>query len=238
MISAKTAEAANQPGEQAAARVRSASAVGEREQASRGGALSCAASRPGPMSRRRSIRAATSRRASGRRRAGPAPPAAAPANGRSSSAQPSGVTQRSHQRHEVSATIRSSEREGERPRRRSPVASRRVGASWLASAPTPTKTAATAAIASARKAEGPAARPPARSPTSRSPARRSARPAPTPASAARKRRAAADRSGEDELAAAGVLLGAQRPHRGEDAPQPRRRCERMPPVRQRRSRRP
>ncbi len=66
----------------------------------------------------------------------------APVNGRSSSAQPSGVIHRSQPTPlEVSASTRSSKARPTIPPPSS-SASRRVGASWLASAPTPANTAA------------------------------------------------------------------------------------------------
>ena len=48
-----------------------------------------------------------------------------------------------------------------------PVAMRRVGATWLATAPTPTKTGSGETSASERKTEGPAPARPARIPASR-----------------------------------------------------------------------
>ena len=73
-----------------------------------------------------------------------------PANGRISSAHPSGVAQRSQAAPvEVSAITRSS---SDRPTTALPSSSamRRDGASWLAIAPTPTYTGATDTVASAR----------------------------------------------------------------------------------------
>ncbi len=70
-------------------------------------------------------------------------------NGRSSSAQPSGVSQRSQPAPaDVSAITRSS---SDRPTNAPPSSSaiRRVGASWLASAPTPTYTGIVETTASA-----------------------------------------------------------------------------------------
>jgi hypothetical protein len=82
----------------------------------------------------------------------------APVNGRSSSTQPSGVNHRSHPSpFEVSATTRNTnETTTTAPPNSS--ASRRVGATWLATAPTPAYTGITETIASARYAAPPASR--------------------------------------------------------------------------------
>ena len=92
--------------------LRSACAVGEESSRRRGAAVSRAGSTPVPMSRRRrsAPRAATSTKvaATGRARTS----GRAPVNGRSSSAQPSGVAQRSQPTPlEVSAITRSSKRQ-------------------------------------------------------------------------------------------------------------------------------
>ncbi len=74
----------------------------------------------------------------------------APLNGRSSSAQPSGVSQRRTPRPStVSARIRSRKRTATTTKPSS-SATRRVGASWLASAPIEAHTTATLAVARAR----------------------------------------------------------------------------------------
>ena len=129
---------------------RSACAIGEESSRRRGAALSRAGSTPVPTSRPAAIRAAAasvsalaasgSSRTSGR----------APVNGRSSSAHPSGVAQRSQPAPlEVSAITRST--------RNSPIvalpsssAMRRVGASWLTRAPTPANTGTSDTVASDR----------------------------------------------------------------------------------------
>ena len=74
----------------------------------------------------------------------------APVNACISSAQPNGVAQRSHAAPEdVSAATRST-KVAARAAVASPVAWRRVAATWLASAPMPANTAPTPRIASAR----------------------------------------------------------------------------------------
>jgi hypothetical protein len=73
------------------------------------------------------------------------------AKGRSSSAQPRGVAQRSQSTPADgrAATVRSAKAITSTPVA-SPVAMRLVGASWLATAPTPANTGTTETIASAR----------------------------------------------------------------------------------------
>ena len=76
-----------------------------------------------------------------------------PANGRISSAQPSGVSQRSQPAAPtVSATTRSRKNSPAAPPATS-AAIRRLGASWLATAPMPTNTGMTEMVARARYAE-------------------------------------------------------------------------------------
>ena len=130
--------------------MRSACAVGEDSSARRGSALSRAGSIPVAMSRVAAIRAAAATSstvaATGRTRTR----GRAPLNGRSSSAHPSGVAQRSQPMPSaVSATTLSAKHS---PTTAPPSSSAilRVGASWLAMAPTPAKTGTTDAVASAR----------------------------------------------------------------------------------------
>ena len=75
---------------------RSASAVGEESRRPRGGALSSLASSPVPTSRRSAIRAETASSAAVAAASSSSTAGCGPANGRISSAQPSGVAQRSH----------------------------------------------------------------------------------------------------------------------------------------------
>jgi hypothetical protein len=85
-------------------------------------------------------------------------------NARISSVQPSGVSQRSHSALDaVSAMTRSRKASASTPAAIS-IATRRVGAIWLASAPMPTKTGIGEMIASARNAESAAVRRPATRP--------------------------------------------------------------------------
>ena len=207
--------------------VRSASAVGEESRRRRGGALSWAASRPWPMSRRRSIRAATSSRASVASAGRSSTAGRAPANGRSSSAQPSGVAHRSQPADEVSATIRrSSATASTAPA--IPVAMRRVGAIWLATAPTPTNTGSGETSAIERKTEGPGPARPARIPASSASHRRSLRPSRSPPSARRNTSARLTGAGR------GRARGGRHPPRRaarappRAAPQPRRRSPKAP----------
>ena len=130
--------------------LRRASAAGEDSRPSRGSALPRAGSRPLPRSRRAASRAAvpsssTLAAAGSRSTAG-----RAPVNGRSSSAQPSGVAQRSQPAPlAVSATARSSRNSATAPPPSS-RATRRDGASWLATAPSPANTGITETVARAR----------------------------------------------------------------------------------------
>ena len=79
----------------------------------------------------------------------------APANGRSSSTQPSGLAQRSQPAFvAVSATTRTANATASTPNDMA-SARRRFGAIWLASAPTPTNTGTGDTTASARYAEPP-----------------------------------------------------------------------------------
>ena len=71
------------------------------------------------------------------------------ANGRIASAHPSGVAQRSQSADEVADTVRRANATASTAVA-SPVAIRRVGASWLVTAPTPANTGTTETIASAR----------------------------------------------------------------------------------------
>jgi hypothetical protein len=105
------------------------------------------------------------------------------ANGRRFSAQPSGVTQRSQPAEEVSAAIRSSSATASTPL---PIATapRRVGAIWLASAPTPANTGIGESSASARYAEPPTPGRPVSRPRNRA-THRIAAPAAMPATPAR-----------------------------------------------------
>ena len=167
MMSGEDADA-DQPGEQAAAL--GAQREGRRRgRAGAGAAGRCRGRRAGPGRCRaaRSIRAADEQEGERGQGAGRSSTAGrAPANGRSSSAQPSGVAHRSQPADEVSATIRSEQRDGEHAAPAIPVAMRRVGATWLATAPTPTKTGSGETSASERKTEGPAPARPARIPAS------------------------------------------------------------------------
>ena len=99
----------------------------------------------------------------------------------------------------------------------SSTARRRVGASWLASAPTPTNTGITEHAASARYADGPAG-----SRASTSAAKHATHSSSPPIAIAMSAVTYAPRRLDDarqhKLAAAGVLLGSQRPHCGEHAP--------------------
>ena len=128
---------------------RSAWAVGEPSMRRCGSASSRACSSPLPTSRRSAIAAASPSRttlaASGRS----STTGRGPANARSSSIQPSGVAQRSAVRLDVSATTRTRNAAATAPPPSS-RATRRFGATWLARAPTPTKTGITATTASAR----------------------------------------------------------------------------------------
>ena len=148
-----------------ASSLRSAWAVGEDSSAKRGAAESRDGNRPLPMSPR-FARSAT------RARTAAAPTASASRtsagrgrmNGSISSAQPSGVTHRSHAAPDaVSATARISSATATAPK---PIhiATRRRGASWLASAPTPANTGIGAMIVNASTSEPPAGRPPTTSP--------------------------------------------------------------------------
>jgi hypothetical protein len=134
---------------------RTAWAAGDDSPAMLGGALSRAANTPAPMSRRWAIRHAATRSSAVRSAIGTSRTGCAPTNGRSSSAQPNGVTQRSHSSvSDVSATIRrSSPTTSAMPP--IPSAPRRVGASWLVNAPIPAYTTAGETSASARYAAPP-----------------------------------------------------------------------------------
>jgi hypothetical protein len=118
------------------------------------------------MSRRRAIHAAATSSATVARAGRSSTAGRAPVNGRSSSAQPSGVTHRSQPAEEVSATIRTSSATASAPPAM-PIAVRRVGATWLASAPTATKTGSGDTSAIDRNTDGPAPARPSRIPTSR-----------------------------------------------------------------------
>ena len=84
------------------------------------------------------------------RRAGAERAGWAPVNGRNSSAQPSGVAQRSHAPPvHVSAITRRSQNSTAAALDRA-RATRRFGASWLATAPIPTNTGTTETVARAR----------------------------------------------------------------------------------------
>ena len=107
--------------------VRSASVVGEESRRRRGGALSWAASRPWPMSRRRSIRAATSSRASvaraGRirtagRGAGERPQLLCPAQRRRPPQPAGGRGVRDHPQQQRDGEHRAGDPRGHAPRRR------------------------------------------------------------------------------------------------------------------------
>ena len=117
------------------------------------------------MSRPRSTRAATTSRASVASAGRISTAGRAPVNGRSSSAQPSGVAQRSQPADDVSATMRRSSASASAAPA-IPVAARRVGATWLATAPTPTNTGSGEMSATERKTEGPPPARPMRMPTS------------------------------------------------------------------------
>ena len=93
---------------------------------------------------------------------------------------------------------------------------RRVGASWLASAPTPTNTGTTDAVASASSADPPAGRP-ARTRPANSAIPRTRTPAAIAASAERYVVPRPTGAGEHELHPAGVLLGPQRAHRSQQS---------------------
>ena len=155
MMSAKKPLATSQPARLPRS-LRSASAVGEDSPVDRGGALSRRERRPLPMSRRAAIAPATAIASAAAASGSSRTAGRAPVKGRSSSLQPSGVAQRSHPSpDEVSATTRTTSASvtAALP---SSSATRREGASWLASAPTPVKTGATTTIASARYADPPA----------------------------------------------------------------------------------
>ena len=99
-----------------------------------------------------------------------------------------------------------------------PVATRRVGATWPASAPTPTKTGSGETSASDRNTDEPAPARPRRMPTS-SASHTTAAPIAIAGERRPEDRGAAHGAGEDELVAAGVLLGAQCADRGQHSPQ-------------------
>ena len=139
----------------------------------------------------------------------------APPNGRSSSAQPSGVSQRSQPTvPEVSATARRS-RLAATTTPPSSSATRRVGASWLATAPMPAKT-----DGDRGRREREVGRAAHGQPRDDEPGELGA-PEDEHAEADRDELrgeggAPSERAGEHELEAAGVLLGPERPHRGEE----------------------
>ena len=201
---------------------RSASAVGEERSASRGGArvgareqdagadvAPAARSAAAAASRQRGRaprRAPRRRRLRARRRGASPPPSRAASPSAASSSDPA-----------VSATIRSAKA----PRTTAmpaPSASRRVGASWLGQRADADEDHGDRGDLEGQVGGGPAARPPASSPTQVA-SQSTATPASRPRRSRRGTRvAAADGAGEDDLPATRVLLGAQRPHRGEDAP--------------------
>ena len=118
----------------------------------------------------------------------------------------------------VSADDAHEEARARAPPRRARARRRRVGASWLASAPTPTKTGTGEIVASARYGRAARGQPSRDEPERRSRARATRAPAPIAASAASVRAAAVDGAREHELLPAGLLLGAQRADRGEQPP--------------------
>ena len=134
---------------------RSACCVGEPSRRSLGGALSCAWNSPAPMSRRSAIAAASPSSSAAVTAGSSSTAGCGCANGRSSSVQPSGEAQRSQPRcDDVSATTRRTNATASTALP-SPSASRRFGATWLATAPTPTKTGRADTFASARYADPP-----------------------------------------------------------------------------------
>ena len=213
MISAKTADA-EQPGEQAAAL--GAQREGRRRgRAGAGAAGRCRGRRAGPGRCRaaRDPRRDEQQGERGERRAGAAPRGRAPANGRSSSAQPSGVAHRSQPADDVSATIRrSSATASAAPA--IPMATAASARPGWRRAPTPTKTGSGETSASERKTEG----------------RRPARPTRIPASSASHTIAAPERDpGERGAEARGARLDRRRRGRAPGGRRPPRRAARAPP---------
>ena len=139
--------------------LRSACAVGEESRRRFGSAVSRVGTTPVPTSRPAAIRAAAASSSTLAATGSTRTSGWAPLNGRSSSAHPSGVAQRNQPAPlDVSAITRS---RNNSPTTAPPSSSaiRRVGASWLATAPMPTNTGTTDAVARARYADPPTGRP-------------------------------------------------------------------------------
>jgi len=129
---------------------RSAWAVGEASSPSRGARRSRDSISPLPTSRRSVIAPASANSAAPTASGSRSTSGRGSANGRDASAQPSGVVQRTQPApEEVSATTRSRNASASATMPSS-SASRRVGATWLATAPTPANTSAGEIAARAR----------------------------------------------------------------------------------------
>jgi len=182
-ISAKKPLPSSQPAKLASS-LRRASAAVEDSPKCRGATSSLLAKTPVPRSRPSQMRAAPATSTSVASAGASSTAGRGPANARISSLHPSGESQRTHCRPaDVSATTRAMSAIRSAPKASS-SATRRVGASWLASAPTPRKTAAGVTTHSARYADPPAGRRAASRPKG-SAAHSAATPRPQDASTAR-----------------------------------------------------